>query len=95
MEHADLLSIIKLKMFDTICHEHLFYYSTKVIIDIAFKHNLRVFNLKKNTINGGSTQYFICKKNSKYKNNYKSINQVLKEEEKFKLREKKTFINFF
>ena len=95
LEHADLLSIIKLKMFDTICHEHLYYYSTKVIIDMAFKHNLRVFNLKKNTINGGSTQYFICKKDSKYKNNYKFINKVLKEEKKFKLREKKTFVNFF
>ena len=31
----------------------------------------------------------------KYKNNYKSINKVLKEEKKFKLREKKTFVNFF
>ena len=27
LEHSDLLSIIKLKMFDTICHEHLEYYS--------------------------------------------------------------------
>ena len=34
VEHADLLSIIKLKMFDTICHEHLYYYSTKVIINL-------------------------------------------------------------
>ena len=42
LEHADLLSIMKLKMFDTICHEHLYYYSTKVIIDIVLKHNLRV-----------------------------------------------------
>ena len=62
LEHSDLLSIMKLKMFDTICHEHLYYYSTKVIIDIVLKHNLRVFDLKRNNINGGSTQYFICKK---------------------------------
>ena len=95
LEHADLLSIIKLKMFDTICHEHFYYYSTKVIIDMALKNNLRVFNLKKNAINGGSTQYFICKKNSKYKNNYKIIKHVLREEKKFKLTEKRTFINFF
>mgnify|MGYP003715023555 CR=1 FL=1 len=95
LEHADLLSILKLKMFDTICHEHLYYYSTKVIIDIVLKHNLRVFDLKSNNINGGSTQYFICKKNSKYKTNYKIINKTLNEEQKFRLESKKTFLSFF
>ena len=95
LEHADLLSILKLRMFDTICHEHLHYYSTKVIIDIVLKHNLRVFDLKRNNINGGSTQYFICKKNSKYKTNYKVINKILNEERKFKLENKKTFLNFY
>ena len=95
LEHADLLSIMKLKMFDTICHEHLYYYSTKVIIDIVLKHNLRVFDLKRNNINGGSTQYFICKKNSKYKTNYKAINKILNEERKFKLENKETFLNFY
>ena len=95
LEHSDLLSILKLKMFDTICHEHLYYYSTKVIIDIVLKHNLRVFDLKRNNINGGSTQYFICKKNSKYKTNYKVINKILSEEKKFKLENKKTFLNFY
>ena len=95
LEHADLLSILKLRMFDTICHEHLHYYSTKVIINIVLKHNLRVFDLKRNNINGGSTQYFICKKNSKYKTNYKAINKILNEERKFKLENKKTFLNFY
>ncbi len=82
-------------MFDTICHEHLYYYSTKVIIDMVLKHNLRVFDLKRNNINGGSTQYFICKKNSKYKTNYKIINKTLNEEQKFRLESKKTFLSFF
>ena len=50
---------------------------------------------KKNNINGGSIQYFICKKNSKYKTNYKVINKVLNEEKKFKLENKKTFLNFY
>ena len=95
LEHSDLLSIMKLKMFDTICHEHLYYYSTKVIIDIVLKHNLRVFDLKRNNINGGSTQYFICKKKAKYKTNYKVINKILNEERKFKLENKKTFLNFY
>lgn len=95
LEQADLLSIIKFRMFDTICHEHLYSYSTKVIINIVSKNNLRVFDLRRNTINGGSTQYFICRKDSKYKNNYKYINQVLHEERKHNLENKKTFVEFF
>jgi len=95
LEHADLLSIIKFKMFDTICHEHLYYYSTKVILDMVSKNNLRVFDLKRNNINGGSTQYFICKKNAIYKSNTKIIKKILNEEKKIKLKSKNTYIKFF
>jgi hypothetical protein len=82
-------------MFDTICHEHLYYYSTKFIINIVSKNNLRVFDLKRNNINGGSTQYFICKKSSMFQNNYKNINKILKEEKIYRLENKKTFKDFF
>ena len=95
LEQADLLSIIKFKMFDTICHEHLYYYSTKVIIDMTENNNLRVFDLKRNNINGGSVQYLICKKNSKYKTNYKVIKKILTEEKRLKLDKKETYLNFF
>ena len=95
LEHADLLSIIKNCQFDTICHEHLEYYSNKVIIELMNKNELRVFNLKANTINGGSTRYYVCHKDSKYKNNYKKINKILREEIKFKLDKPDTFNDFF
>ena len=94
IEHADLLSIFKLKMFDTICHEHLYYYSTKIIIEMAKNNNLRVFDLKRNNINGASTQYFICKYNSKFKTNTKIIKKILLMESKAKLENKKTYIKF-
>ena len=45
-------------LFDTICHEHLEYYSSKIIINIMKKHNLKVFDLKSNDINGGSMRLF-------------------------------------
>ena len=95
LEHADLLSIIKNCQFDTICHEHLEYYSTKVIIELMSKNNLRIFNIKSNKINGGSMRYFICHKNSQYKNNNQNINRVLKEELNLELDNPKTFNNFF
>jgi hypothetical protein len=96
LEQADLLSIIKLKMFDTICHEHLEYYSHKVIIKLLKKNNLKLFDFKFNDINGGSTQYYICKdKNIKVKVQKNKIMKMLNNEKKFKLDEVKTYKNFF
>ena len=46
LEFADLASIVKYKMFDTICHEHLEYYSTKEY-EIMQENGLRVFDIKK------------------------------------------------
>ena len=94
LEFADLASIIKNKMFDTICHEHLEYYSSKVILNLCKKFNLRVFDIKKNDINGSSNQYYICHANSKHKENYKTIKKVLEFEKKLNLSNEKTFKNF-
>ena len=95
LEFADLYSIIKYKMFDTICHEHLEYYSGKVIIELAKANKLRVFDIKENDINGGSKQYYICHYNSNYKNNQKLLIDFLNLEKKLKLSEPKTFKKFF
>ena len=94
LEFADLASIVKNKMFDTICHEHLEYYSSKVILNLCKKFNLRVFDIKKNDINGSSNQYYICHKKSKHKENYKIIKKVLEFEKKLNLSNEKTFKNF-
>ncbi len=94
LEFADLASIIKNKMFDTICHEHLEYYSTKVIINLCKKSGLRVFDIKSNEINGASKQYFVCHINSKINNKINTINNTLIKEEKLKLSEYETFKKF-
>ena len=95
LEHADLLSIVKNCLFDTICHEHLEYYSSKIIISLMEKNSLRVFDIRSNDINGGSMCYFICHHAAKFKSNKKKIEKILKIEKKFKLENKKTFKNFF
>ena len=95
LEHTDLLSIIKNNLFDTICHEHLAYYSAKVIIGMINKNNLKVFDIKRNKINGGSTRFYICHKNSNYIENRNKINQIIKEETGFKLSIKGTYTKFY
>jgi len=95
LEFCDLGSIIKKNLFDTICHEHLEYYSIEVIIDMAKKNQLRVFDIVQNNINGGSTGFYICKKNALYKNNTTNINKILKTEIKLNLKKLKTYKNLF
>ena len=95
LEFADLASIVKFNMFDTFCHEHLEYYSLNVISKMCKKNNLRIFYIKKNNINVSSVQLFICKLNSRYKNNNNSINKIFALEKKLKLHKKETYIKFF
>ena len=79
-------------MFDTICHEHLEYYS-KIIICV--KNDLKVIDVFENDINGSSKQFYISKINSKFKVNQKKINKILREEIKLKIHSKKKISNFF
>ena len=58
------------------------------------QNELKIFDIKKNNINGGSLRYLISHKNSKYKVNHRVIRSILKEEKIYEL-EKKTYINFF
>ena len=83
-------------MFDTICHEHLEYYSHRVIINLLKKNNLELFDFSLNDINGGSTQYYIKKiKSKKYKTNNLKINKLLKKENSLNLNKVETFKKFF
>ena len=94
LEHADLYMIIKNQIFDTICHEHLGFFSSKVIIEMIRNAGLKVFHHEYNDINGGSSRYYICHKKANYKIK-NSIKNVLLKEKKIGLHSKKIFINFF
>ena len=95
LEFADLASIVKHKLFDTICHEHLEYYSSKVIFYLCSINDLRVFDIKENDINGASKQYFICHQNSKYKSNHLKIKSILNSEKKLNLSKENTYKKFY
>ena len=95
LEFQDLLSIIKNNLFDTICHEHLGYYSTKIILKMVKINNLKILDIKKNQINGGSTRFYICHKDANYKVKENKIKKIIKYELKFKLENKNTYKSFF
>ena len=62
LEQSYMPSMIKNVSYDTICHEHLEYYSLKSIKYIFDKVGFVITDLDFNDINGGSLQYFICKR---------------------------------
>lgn len=95
LEHADLCSIIKNNLFDTICHEHLTYYSSKIIINMAKKNNFKIIDIERNEINGGSTRFYFAHKESIYKEKKEKISRALDFEKKFKLERSHTFKKFY
>ena len=72
--------MIKNRSYDTICHEHLEYYSLKSLKYLLDKANLKIINLSFNQINGGSIELDITKKKSKLKECKHLINWVLESE---------------
>ena len=59
--------MIKNTSYDTICHEHLEYYSLKSLKNLLDRANLKIINLSFNQINGGSISLDISKKKSSLK----------------------------
>ena len=94
LEHVDLYYIIKNNIFDTICHEHLVFYSTKIIIEMMENNDLKVFNHEYNEINGGSSRYYICHSKANFKVS-KNIKKVLLRENLQGIELKKTYKLFF
>jgi hypothetical protein len=95
LELADLYQIIKNTMFDTICHEHIEYYSCDVIRNMVEKNQMRIIKLEHNASNGGSTRFFICHKNSKYKSDIKNIKKFINNETKIGLKSMRTYRKFY
>lgn len=59
VEMSYLPMMLKQKSFDTICHEHLEYYSLAVLEGIAARAGMRVFKAVLNDINGGSIRLYL------------------------------------
>lgn len=59
-------SMLEACSYDTVCHEHLEYYSLKQIQWIADKVGLKIIDVELNDTNGGSFRLTLCKKEAEY-----------------------------
>ena len=83
MEQSYLPILIKNNGYDSICHEHLTYFTLRQINYLCEKNNLRVFKVSLNSMYGGSVRVFICHKSAKFKTNFNSIQKCNKLEKKY------------
>ncbi len=96
-EMSYMPTMLKMTSYDTICHEHLEYYSLAVIEFILKQAGMKIFNASQNSINGGSIRCFATHiDNFVYKNEVftQNIQNLHKEEFDLELDTDKPYKNF-
>lgn len=93
-EQSYMPSMLRTNSYDTICHEHLEFYSFKVVKNLLESLNMRVIDVQMNAINGGSFAVTACKKNASLKSNMPIINWMLKQEDDMGLDTPKPYRDF-
>lgn len=96
-EMSYMPEMLKLNSYDTICHEHLEYYSLAVLEKILKLAGLQIFEISFNDINGGSIRcYATHSENNKHftKENQALMAQIRQEEFDLELDTDKPYIEF-
>jgi hypothetical protein len=84
-EQSYMPSMLRTNSYDTICHEHLEFYSLRVVKNLLEGEGLRIIDVQMNDINGGSFAVTACKSDAKYKSNIPIINWMLSQEQEMGL----------
>ena len=95
LELSYMPSMIKNVSYDTICHEHLEYYSLTSIKYIFDKVGFKIIDIEFNDINGGSFALTVAKKKSKIKESKMIVKWLLNKEKNLKINEIETFKEFY
>jgi C-methyltransferase C-terminal domain/Putative zinc binding domain len=93
-EQSYMPSMLRTNSYDTICHEHLEFYSFKVVKVLLESCGMRIIDVQMNAINGGSFAVTAAKDNSKYKSNTPVIDWMLQQEDDMGLDTPKPYRDF-
>ncbi|HBW21917.1 MAG: methyltransferase [Elusimicrobia bacterium GWA2_56_46] len=80
-EQSYMPSMLRTNSYDTICHEHLEFYSFKVVKNLLESCGLRVIDVQMNAVNGGSFAVTACKKAAFYRSNTAILQWMIKQED--------------
>lgn len=93
-EQSYLPSMLESNAYDTVCHEHLEYYTLGVVINLLNSCGMRILDVELNTINGGSFAVTATKHGNNYKANDAQVQKILKAENELKLNTLEPFHRF-
>lgn len=84
-EQSYMPSMLRLTSYDTVCHEHLEYYSLKVVNRILDAAGLRAVDVKMNAVNGGSFAVSAVRKSDPRRGGEAVIGWMLEQEDRMGL----------
>jgi SAM-dependent methyltransferase len=82
IEMSYLPMMLRMNSLDTVCHEHLEYYSLAVLDYIAKQVGMRIVDARLNAINGGSIQLLLCKESAGHLNESADVLAKLRDYER-------------
>ncbi len=94
LEQSYMPIMLRNNAYDTICHEHLEYYSLGVIKYIMSSAGLRIIDVSTNDINGGSFAITVAKEGSPYNHNDAIVEWYLAQEKRMGLDTVQPYIEF-
>ena len=94
-EQSYMPSMLRTNSYDTICHEHIEYYSLGVVKTILEKSGMRLVDVVMNSVNGGSFAVTAAKKsNTSIKANDAVVNWLLNQEDRMGLNTARPYRDF-
>jgi hypothetical protein len=84
-EQSYMPSMLRMTSYDTVCHEHLEYYSLGVVTHILDAADMRALDVKMNSVNGGSFAVTAVRKGDARRGSEPVIAWLLEQEERMGL----------
>src|SRR5262249_24585233 len=82
LEFPHLMQLVMHNQFDTIYHEHLFYFSLTAVISLFRRHGLNIFDVEQLSTHGGSLRIYASHAERENYSESERVRHVLCEEEK-------------
>jgi 2-polyprenyl-3-methyl-5-hydroxy-6-metoxy-1,4-benzoquinol methylase len=93
-EQSYMPSMLRSNSYDTICHEHLEYYSLSVVDKLLRSEGFKILDVKFNGVNGGSFAVTAAKSHSKFTQNDRLIDWLLGQEDRMNLNSPRPYRDF-
>jgi C-methyltransferase C-terminal domain/Putative zinc binding domain/Methyltransferase domain len=93
-EQSYMPSMLRLCSYDTICHEHLEFYSLSVVRHILEAADLKLVDVQMNAVNGGSFAVTAAKSTSRVASNDAVIQWMLEQEDRMALHTPRPYREF-